>query len=296
MSIISKLKKIIPKKIRNKLINRELNIIKTRIRNTECNYKVYQADSKILENKIAIVTGGSGAIGSAICFKLAMEGATVFVAGRNKESLNSVVNQIRNNGGNAEIIELDVTSYDDIKEKFEYVYNRHGQIDVLVNNAGGSARGKYSKIVDQSVEIINNILNVNLRGTILCCKEASKYMIEKRQGRIINIGSTVGIGGLSGFSEYCASKAGVIGFTKSLAMELAEYGICVNCVSPGITNQILWDKFISDIPNDNKSYINRKGKTDDIANAVEFFCRDESNYIIGQNLIVDGGRSLGLKQ
>lgn len=296
MSIVYKLKKVIPKNLRKKLSNRELNIIKNRIRNTECNYKVYQEDSKILENKIAIVTGGSGAIGSAICFKLAMEGATVLVTGRNKENLNSVVEQIKNNGGNAEIIKLDVTNYNDIKEKFEYVYNTHGQIDILVNNAGGSARSKYNKIVDQDVEIINSILDVNLRGTILCCKEVSKYMIKKGQGRIINIGSTVGVGGLSGFSEYCASKAGVIGFTKSLAMELAEYGICVNCVSPGITNQILWDKFIANIPNDNKSYIDRKGKTDDIANAVEFFCRDESNYIIGQNLIVDGGRSLGLKQ
>lgn len=119
-------------------------------------------------------------------------------------------------------------------------------------------------------------------------------MKEKGYGKIVNIGSTVGVGGLSGFSEYCASKAGIIGFTKSLAMELIEYGINVNCVSPGVTNQILWDKSIPDIPTE-KTYIGRKAKTDDIANAVEFFCKDESDYIIGQNLIVDGGRSLGLK-
>ena len=296
MNIISKLKKLIPKKIKIKIANRELNVIKNKIRNTECEYKVYKEDVGKLDKKIAIITGGSGAIGSAICFKLAIEGAIVFIAGRNKENLNSVVHQIRNNGGKAETIELDVTKYDDIKEKFEKIYNKYGRIDILVNNAGGSARSKNSKIVNQDVNIINDILDVNLKGTILCCKEVSKYMIQQKEGRIINIGSTVGIGGLSGFSEYCASKAGVIGFTKSLAMELAEYGICVNCVSPGITNQILWDKFIEDIPNNNKSYINRKGKTDDIANAVEFFCRDESEYIIGQNLVVDGGRSLGLKQ
>lgn len=296
MNIISKLKKLIPKKIKIKIANRELNVIKNKIRNTECEYKVYKEDVGKLDKKIAIITGGSGAIGSAICFKLAIEGAIVFIAGRNKENLNSVVHQIRNNGRKAETIELDVTKYDDIKEKFEKIYNKYGRIDILVNNAGGSARSKNSKIVNQDVNIINDILDVNLKGTILCCKEVSKYMIQQKEGRIINIGSTVGIGGLSGFSEYCASKAGVIGFTKSLAMELAEYGICVNCVSPGITNQILWDKFIEDIPNNNKSYINRKGKTDDIANAVEFFCRDESEYIIGQNLVVDGGRSLGLKQ
>lgn len=288
--------KLIPKKIKKKIAERELNIIKYKIRNTQCNYKIYTDDTKKLQNKVALITGGSGAIGSAICFRLAMEGAFVFVAGRNMENLNSVVNQIENNGGKAEAIKLDVTDFQDIKEKMECIYQKYGHIDILVNNAGGSARGNANKIENQDLDIIDNILNINLRGTILCCKEVSKYMIKNHFGRIINIGSTVGVNGLYGFSEYCASKSGVIGFTKSLAMELAEYGICVNCVSPGITNQLLWDKFIQDIPNDNKSYINRKGKTDDIANAVEFFCRDESEYIIGQNLIVDGGRSLGLKQ
>ena len=296
MNIKSCVKRLIPRKLKNKIKNRELNIIKSKIRNTECNYKLYISDEEKLKNKIAIVTGGSGAIGSAICFRLAAEGAFVFVAGRNKENLDSVVNQICNNGGKAESIQLDVTKYDDIKEKIEYIVNKCGRIDILVNNAGGSAREKYNKIVDQDVNVIDNVLGINLRGSILCCKEVAKYMINNRYGRIVNIGSTVGVGGLSGFSEYCASKSGIIGFTKSLAMELAEYNITVNCVSPGITNQILWDKFIEDIPNENKSYINRKGKTDDIANAVEFFCRDDSEYIIGQNLIVDGGRSLGLKQ
>ena len=296
MNIKSCVKRLIPRKLKNKIKNRELNIIKSKIRNTECNYKLYISDEEKLKNKIAIVTGGSGAIGSAICFRLAAEGAFVFVAGRNKENLDSVVNQICNNGGKAESIQLDVTKYDDIKEKIEYIVNKCGRIDILVNNAGGSAREKYNKIVDQDVNVIDNVLGINLRGSILCCNEVAKYMINNRYGRIVNIGSTVGVGGLSGFSEYCASKSGIIGFTKSLAMELAEYNITVNCVSPGITNQILWDKFIEDIPNENKSYINRKGKTDDIANAVEFFCRDDSEYIIGQNLIVDGGRSLGLKQ
>ncbi len=296
MIIKSCVKRLIPKKLKNKIKNRELNIIKSKIRNTECNYKLYISDEGKLENKVAIVTGGSGAIGSAICFRLASEGAFVFVAGRNKENLDSVVNQICNNGGKAQSIQLDVTKYDDIKEKFEYIFNKCGHIDILVNNAGGSARERYNKIVDQDVNVIDNILDINLRGSILCCKEIARYMIDNKYGRIVNIGSTVGVGGLTGFSEYGASKSGIIGFTKSLAMELAKYNITVNCVSPGITNQILWDKFIEDIPNDNKSYINRKGKTDDIANAVEFFCREESEYVIGQNLIVDGGRSLGLKQ
>lgn len=288
------LKQIIPNGIQAKIKKRELDVIKSKIRNTEVRYVVYNEDKGKLNDNIAIVTGGSGAIGSAICFKLATECAKVFIAGRNLNSLNSVKNQINQNGGIAEILQLDVTNYEDIRDKFKFVYDKCGKIDILINNAGGSARSKNNKIIDQDVEVIDNILNVNLRGTILCCKEALKYMKEKKYGRIVNIGSTTGVNGLYGFSEYAASKSGVIGFTKSLAMEVAEYGITVNCVSPGITNQIIWDKGLEDFPT-NTSYIGRIGKTDDIANAVEFFCKKESEYIIGQNLIVDGGRSLGLK-
>ena len=286
--------KLVPKSIKTKLKQRELNIIKNSIRNSECKYKVYTDDSKKMDGKVAIVTGGSGAIGSAICFKLAMEGCKVYIAGRNEENINVVKKQIIDNGGVAESLILDITDYNDIKEKFEYVYNECGKIDILVNNAGGSARGKHNLVINQSVDVIDDILNVNLRGAMLCSKEAAKYMSKNLYGRIVNIGSSVGVGGLYGFSEYCAAKAGIIGFTKSLAMELAESGITVNCVSPGITNQIIFDKCIEDIPQD-KSWIKRKGKTDDIANAVEFFCKDESEYVIGQNLVVDGGRSLGLK-
>ena len=249
-----KISKLIPKNIKEKMKDRELKLIKQKIRNTECNYKVYKEDSNKLAGRVAVVTGGSGAIGSAICFRLAMEGANVIVIGRNKENLKSVVKQIENNGGKAEAIEMDISNYESIKNNIEKIYNRYKKIDILVNNAGGSARKNHNKIVQQDVKVIDDILNVNLRGTILCCKEVSKYMIEHKHGRIINIGSTVGVGGYAGFSEYCASKAGVIGFTKSLAMELAEYNICVNCVSPGITNQILWDKFLEDLPNDKKSY------------------------------------------
>lgn len=295
MTIKAILQRLIPNRIKNIIKNRELTIIKNKIRNTNVKYKVYVDETKKMSDKVAIVTGGSGAIGSAISMKLAMDGATVIITGRNKDNLYSVLNQIKENNGNAEILELDVTDYDNIKVQFEQVYKKYGKIDILVNNAGGSARKKNNSILEQSVEVIDEILDINLRGTMLCCKEAAKYMRDNKYGRIINIGSTVAVGGLAKFSEYCASKAGVIGFTKSLAMELAPYGITVNCVSPGITNQIIWDKQLPDFPSD-KNYIGRIGKTDDIANAVEFFAKDESEFIIGQNLIVDGGRSLGLKE
>ncbi len=288
-------KKIIPKKLKDKIVEHETNIIRSKLKNTECKYKVYLEDSKKLEGKIAVVTGGSGAIGSAICFKLAMEGATVIVAGRNEKNLKSVVKQIKDNNGVAEYLKLDVTNYDNIDEGFSHIAEKYSKIDILVNNAGGSARDKWNEIVNQDIDIIYNIIDINLKGAIYCCKKVAYYMKKNKYGRIINIGSTVGVGGLKGFSEYCASKSGLIGFTKSLAMELAKDNITVNCVSPGITCQVIWDKCLDDIKT-SKSYIGRIGKTDDIANAVEFFCREESNYIIGQNLIVDGGRSLGLKE
>ena len=293
MIVISKIKQTY-KKIFEKKDEKELRLIKTKLRNTECKYKVYIEDSKKLANKVAIVTGGSGAIGSAISFKLAMEGANVIVCGRNKNTLNSVKQQIEDNNGKCEILELDITNYSDIKEKINKIYEKYNQIDILVNAAGGSAREKAKKIESQDITVINDVISSNLLGTIYCCKETANYMKKRNNGKIINFGSTVGIGGLCNYSDYCAAKSGIIGFTRSLAMELAEYNINVNCVTPGITNQILWDEPLRDIPV-KTSYIKRKGKTMDIANAVAFLVSDDANYIIGQNIIVDGGRSLGLK-
>ena len=288
------LNRILPKFIKTKIKKIMFEIVKNDIKNTNVNYNVYINDSKKFSDKIAIVTGGAGAIGSAISFRLAMEGAHVIIIGRNVNKIKDVINYINDHGGKADLCELDINNYDDIVRKFSEIYNKYGKIDILVNNAGGSAREKSNYLEQQSVNVIDNILSVNLRGTMLCCKEVIKYMKNNKYGRIVNIASTCGVNGLAGFSEYSTSKSGVIGFTKSLAMELARENITVNCVSPGITDHILWDKGISS-SDTKKTYIGKKGKTDDIANAVEFFCREESNFIIGQNLIVDGGRSLGLK-
>ena len=120
-------------------------------------------------------------------------------------------------------------------------------------------------------------------------------MKENSYGKIINISSVVGINGMSKYSEYAAAKAGIIGFTKSLAMELAPYGINVNCISPGMINQIAFDKPLNEVKT-NKSFVGKVGKTDEIANAVAFLVSDEANYIVGQNLVIDGGRTLGLKE
>ena len=168
------IKRIIPKKIKRIYRDKQLKLIKANIRNTECKYKVYNDDSEKLGGKIAVVTGGSGAIGSAICFKLAMEGANVIICGRNKEALDSVKKQIIDNNGKSETMELDVTDYDDISKKMEDVYQKYGSIDILVNNAGGSARSRHNKIENQDINVIDDVLNVNLRGTIYTCKAVSK--------------------------------------------------------------------------------------------------------------------------
>lgn len=289
-----KLKNLLPKKVYNILYEHFKRVIITDLKSTKCKYELNIKDVGKLEGKIAIVTGGSGAIGSAICFRLAMEGATVIVCGRNKERIDEVVQQIENNKGNAQGCILDVTNEKDIENKFNEIEKKYKKIDILINNAGGSSREKYSYIYNQSVDVIQEVININLIGAILCSRKAAQIMIKNNYGKIVNIGSTTGVGGLAKFSEYSAAKAGLIGFTKSLAMELAQYNINVNCVSPGKTNHILWDKELENIKV-KTSYIPRMGKTDEIANAVEFFCNDDAEYIIGQNLIVDGGRTLGLK-
>lgn len=294
MIMKSVLKKIIPNKIRIKLETPIIKIVARRLRNTECSYKVRIDDTKKFENKIALVTGGSGAIGSAICFKLAMEGAHVIIAGRNKENLKTVLEQIKNNNGKAEVIELDVNNEKEIKKRVEDVIKRFGKIDILVNNAGGSSRDKSKTLVNQDIHIIDMVINSNLRGTLLCTKFISKYMIEKKQGKIVNISSTTGVQGNYCNVDYSAAKAGIIGATKSMAKELGKYNINVNCVSPGRVNQILFDLPLGDIPDDG-CYLGRRGSTDDIANLVEFLVSEESSFITGQNIIIDGGRSLALK-
>ena len=292
------IKKFIPKKIINKIDEKLLNRVKNKLRNTECKYKIYLEDNKKLSGKVAIVTGGSGALGSAICYKLVAEGAIVGVCGRSKETVNPVVDKINSEakefGGIAVPITLDVTKEKDIEETIDMFIKKYNKIDILINNAGGNIREGARLMIDQDIEVIDRILNVNLRGTIICSKIVAKYMTKQKQGKIINMGSVIGEKGQKKNCEYAAAKEGIVGFTKSLAIELAPYGINVNCVSPGMVEQIIFDKPIQEIKT-NRNYIGRYGKTDDVANLVEFLVSDESSYITGQNIIIDGGRSLGLK-
>jgi 3-oxoacyl-[acyl-carrier protein] reductase len=246
------------------------------------------------KDQIAIVTGGSGAIGRAICCRLAAEGAIVYICGMTESKINSVAKEIADFGGTAYPCKLNVTEAESITKLFETIVNKHGKIDILVTAAGGSAREKNNFLVHQDLDVIKNVLNTNLEGTILSVREAAKQMIKQNSGKIITISSTIGINGKAGFSEYAAAKAGIIAFVKSLAMELGKFGITVNCVSPGIVqrNRITYQQLMK-IKKTN--YLNGFCTPEDISNMVSFLASDEASFITGQNFIVDGGRSLGLK-
>lgn len=249
-----------------------------------------------LKGKVAIITGGSGAIERACAFRLAAEGAKVYVCGSRPTSAQPIVDEITTACKNAVAIQLNVLDAKSIQKTFEKIAaDNNGHIDILVNSAGGSARGKANNVVDQSIEVFDEILNINLRGAMICAKEAAKYMISNKYGRIINITSVIGLQGKAGYSEYAASKGGSIAFVKSLAQELGRYGITVNGVAPGIVQR-------GEVTMDAMERLGRTnwmgtyGKPEDISAVVNFLCKDEASFITGQNIAADGGRSLGLKE
>ncbi len=259
-------------------------------------YKIVLEQNSLLKGQVAVVTGGSGAIGRACCVRLAAEGAKVYVCCSRQGNASCVVDEIRQLGFAAEEITLNVLNSSDIEKTFQTIAsNNGGRIDILVNSAGGSAREEANNIVSQSVEVIDRILNVNLRGAILCCQAASKYMVKQRSGRLINITSVIGLQGKAGFSEYAASKGGSIAFVKSLAQELGRYGITVNGVAPGIVQRgSVNEQMIERLSKTN--WLNSYGKPEDISEMVAYLCSSKASFITGQNIAIDGGRSLGLKE
>lgn len=288
----SMIMKLFPKSLKSKIDT----FIRRRYEYTKVSqpYQINIRDKGRFEGRIAVVTGGSGAIGRAICCRLAAEGATVYVCGMSEDRIKGVAGEAAVLGGMAFPVRLDVTSEQDIAGFFRDVVAEQGRIDILVNCAGGSAREKSNPIYELETAVIENILNVNLRGAMFCARAASKYMMEQRSGNIISVSSIIGERGKARFSEYSAAKGGIIAFTKSIAMELGKFGIKVNCVSPGIVqrgevNEMMIEKLAS------TNYLNTYGRPEDISSMVAYLVSDEASFITGQNLIVDGGRSLGLK-
>lgn len=261
-------------------------------------YKLTIDDTKRLAGIKIIVTGGTGAIGSAICYSLAAMGAIVGMCGRTEEKITSVIEYIAKESPivakNLVPIVLDVNNDNQILKVIETFSNEQHGLDVFINNAGGQPGrvGSFSAhIFERSIEEIDLVLDTNLRGTILCSRVAAKIMAKQKYGQIISMASVIGMGGKAGYCDYAATKAGIIGFTKSMAIEMAPYSVRVNCISPGLVNQTPFDEG-SPERHTNLTALKRAGYTKEIADAVVFLISDK--YITGQNLVIDGGRSLGL--
>ena len=243
----------------------------------------------MLKDKVAIVTGGTRGIGRAIALKLADKGANIVINYRNSdkeaEELKAILEE---KGVKVLTVKCDISNFEDSKNLMNKCKEVFGKIDILVNNAGIT---KDTLIMRMKEEDFDSVIDVNLKGTFNCAKHASAIMLKQRFGKIINMTSVVGIAGNAGQVNYAASKAGVIGLTKSLAKELGSRGITVNAVAPGFINTDMTASLSEKVKEEasKKIPLKRLGDPEDVANLVGFLASDAANYITGQVINVDGG-------
>lgn len=240
-------------------------------------------------SKSALVTGASRGIGRSIALQLADEGYNVAVnyAG-NKEKAEAVVEKIKGKGVDAFAIQANVANPDEVKEMIQEVVSKFGSLDVLVNNAGITRDNLLMRMKEQEWD---DVIDTNLKGVFNCIQKATRQMMKQRSGAIINLTSVVGAVGNPGQANYVATKAGVIGLTKTAARELASRGITVNAVAPGFIVSDMTDALNDDLKDQMKSQIplGRFGEDTDIANTVAFLASDKAKYITGQTIHVNGG-------
>lgn len=241
-----------------------------------------------LENKVAIVTGASRGIGKAIALKLAKDGADVVVTATTLETAQKTAKEIEAIGRKALPLAVNVADFSNAESLVASAFETFSKVDILVNNAGIT---KDNLLIRMTQEQWDDVLSVNLKGAFNCIRAIARKLMKQRSGKIINITSVVGIMGNAGQANYSASKAGVIGLTKSVARELASRNIQVNAVAPGFIDTDMTDAIPDDMREnlENSIPLGKIGSTDDIAAAVAFLASDESNYITGQVLNVDGG-------
>ena len=242
-----------------------------------------------LNDKIAIVTGASQGIGETIAVEMAKSGANVFCIARNKDALDSTINKIISNGDKASAYSCDISDNEQFNNIVTDIFKEYGSIDILVNNAGITNDTLLMRMSDDQWD---SVLDINLKGSFTCTRSVIKYMMKKKSGRIINITSIVGLTGNAGQANYAASKAGLIGMTKSIAKEVASRGITANCVAPGWIETAMTEQLSDDVKNKFLSQIptGKIGYPRDIANTVIFLASKEAEYITGQTITVDGGR------
>lgn len=242
--------------------------------------------------KTAVVTGGSRGLGRAVCLELAKGGANVVLCyAGNEAAAGETVVACEALGAKALAVRCDVAKADEVKALMDAAVQAFGRIDILVNNAGITRDGLLMMMKEDDFDAV---INANLKGAFLCMKAVSRLMMKQRWGRIVNLSSVVGLRGNAGQVNYAASKAGVIGMTKSLAKELATRGVTVNAVAPGFIDtdmtaampQAAREATLASIP------MGRMGAPEDVAKAVAFLASDEAAYVTGQVLAVDGGMAM----
>jgi len=245
-----------------------------------------------LKDKVAFVTGASQGIGRATALALAEAGAKVAAAARNTEKLASLVAEIQAKGGEAAAIPLDVADAAQVKTAFQEALAKFGRLDIVVNNA---AITRDTLALRMKLEDWDAVLRTNLTGAHLCTQQALGAMLKQRSGRIINISSVVAETGNAGQANYVASKAGLIGLTRAIAVEVASRSITVNCVAPGFIDTPMTDPLPAELKEKMKAMIplGRFGVDRDVAAAVVFLASDEAAYITGQVLGVNGGMHMG---
>lgn len=246
---------------------------------------------KRLENKVAIITGGTAGIGAAAAKKFAQEGAKVTVWARNTEKGKAFVEAMAKEGYTICFDAVDTSNYEQVVAATKRVFDANGKIDILINNAGITNDSTLKKMTPEQWQ---SVIDINLTGTFYCTKAVNQYMVEAGWGRIINVSSVVGLYGNFGQTNYVATKAGVIGMTKTLGRELGKKGVTVNAVAPGFIATDMVAKMPEDVLKGMiaKVPVGRLGKPEDIANAFCFLASDEAAYVNGAVLSVDGGMTV----
>ena len=242
-----------------------------------------------MERKVALITGGSRGIGKKVAEEFAKHGYDLVINYvSDNTNLEELENDFKSLGAKALFVKTDVTNFEDCSNMVNKAIEEYGRIDVLVNNAGIT---KDSLLIRMKEEDFDKVININLKGTFNVTKKVVSFMIKQKEGKIINISSVVGVVGNAGQANYSASKAGIIGFTKTLAKELASRNIRVNAVAPGFIQtdmtSVLKDSVKENI--NNQIPLKRMGTAEEVANVVYFLADDVSSYITGQVINVDGG-------
>ncbi len=246
----------------------------------------------IESGRVGIVTGGGRGIGRAVAVRLAEEGANLAISYRsNDEAAEETAERVREAGVKCELFKGDVASPEDVEALFKGVSDAFGRVDILVNNAGITRDNLMMRMKEEEFD---EVLRTNLKGTYLCTRAALRPMIRARWGRIVNVSSVVGLVGNAGQANYAASKAGIIGFTKSVAREVAQRGITVNAVAPGYVETELTGSLPENVKDQIRGQVpmGRFGEPEEVAQVVAFLVGETAGYVTGQTIAVDGGMTM----